>query len=300
MATLYVYVGCSASGKTTLAYKRANENNDYVTDSDEVRQWLFGDATYQGDNEKVFRTMYQATIDILNKNYNVHYVATNLSSRRRITLIKDIKKKFPDTIFKCVVVIAPVQELYERNAARERHVPDYVIKKQLCAFQVPYMGEGWNSIEVVDNGENMEWVDEMWEDVKKFGDQCNPHHTLTLYTHLLECVNKVELWPMTRCEFKDPKTLRNSRLMAAAGLHDIGKAYTQSFDEEGIAHYYGHENYSAYLSLCLNNGLYITQLVNYHMIPYMDAAAQKTWRARLGDYMWDDLMRLHAADEAAH
>lgn len=299
MATLYVYVGCSASGKTTLAYKRANENNDYVTDSDEVRQWLFGDATYQDDNNKVFRTMYQTTIDMLNKNYNVHYVATNLSSRRRITLIKDIKKKFPDTIFKCVVVIAPVQELYERNAARERHVPDYVIKKQLCAFQVPYMGEGWDSIEVVDNGENMEWVDKMWKDVKEFGDQRNPHHTLTLYTHLLECVNKVELWPMARCETKDPKTLHNSRLMAAAGLHDIGKAYTQSFDEEDIAHYYGHENVSSYLSLCLNGDLYIAQLVNYHMILYMDTAAQKTWRVRLGDYMWDDLMRLHTADEAA-
>lgn len=298
MATFYMYVGCSASGKTTLAYKRAS-NNAYVIDSDEVRQYLFGDASYQGDNNKVFSYMYKLTTERLLYNYDIHYVATNCSSRRRIQLIKDIKKKFPNTVIKCVVVVAPIQELYKRNAARERHVPDYVIKKQLCAFQVPYMGEGWNDIEVVNNGENIKWVDEMWKDVKEFGDQYNPHHTLTLYAHLLECANKVELWPMARCETKDPKILRNCRLIAAASLHDIGKAYTQSFDEKGIAHYYGHENYSAYLSLCLNDNLYIAQLINYHMILYMDSAVQITWRARLGDYIWDDLMRLHAADEAA-
>ena len=300
MATLYVYVGCSASGKTTLAYERTTGKCAYVIDSDEVREYLFGDASYQGNNEKVFSTMYNMTVDWLNDNCDVHYVATNLSSRRRIQLIKNIKKKCSNVVCKCVVVVAPVQELYERNAARERHVPDYVIKKQLCAFQVPYMGEGWDNIEVVSTGKNMEWVDEMWDDVKNFGNQKNPHHSLTLYEHLLECVNKIELWPMARCETKDSKILRNSKLMAAAGLHDIGKVYTQFFDEEGIAHYYGHENYGAYLSLCLNNDLYITQLVNYHMIFYMDAAAQKTWHARLGDYMWDDLMRLQVADKVAH
>lgn len=295
MATFYMYMGPSAVGKTTLAYQRAKNENDVVIDSDEMREILFGDATYQGDNDKVFRTMYNITITGLYENYNMHYVATNLSSRRRIALIKDIKNKCPNTIFKCIVVVAPIHELYERNNARERHVPEYIIERQLKSFQVPYMGEGWNNIEVVNNGNGEEWIDEMWNSVQQFGSQCNPHHNLSLYNHILECTKKVELWPIAY----DKTRIRNSYLLAAASLHDIGKAYTQSFDEKGIAHYYGHENYSAFLSLCLNNNLYVAQLVNYHMILYMDSAAQIKWRARLGDYMWNDLMRLHAADESA-
>ena len=48
-----MYMGISGSGKTTIAYKQACANTK-VFDSDEVRQLLFNDATYQGDNTKVF------------------------------------------------------------------------------------------------------------------------------------------------------------------------------------------------------------------------------------------------------
>jgi tRNA nucleotidyltransferase/poly(A) polymerase len=66
-------------------------------------------------------------------------------------------------------------------------------------------------------------------------DQCNKHHDRKLGDHLID----------TACDVK--RLGGNTVTVLAALLHDAGKMGTQTFDEAGQAHYYGHEELGAYL-----------------------------------------------------
>jgi tRNA nucleotidyltransferase (CCA-adding enzyme) len=68
-------------------------------------------------------------------------------------------------------------------------------------------------------------------------DQKNPHHKYSLGMHSFAVASK----------FTDNDVRRE-----AAYVHDIGKLYTQTFDTEGVAHYYGHANYGTYVLVSSN------------------------------------------------
>ena len=110
-------------------------------------------------------------------------------------------------------------------------------------------------------------------------------------------------------------------LRRAARYHDIGKLYTKRFEntrgeKTKIAHYYGHENYGAYLFLTemccgkeinaseFDRVLYDANLINCHMRPltrwaYIENAEKKD-RLLFGDPFVEDLILLHQADRSAH
>ena len=133
-------------------------------------------------------------------------------------------------------------------------------------------------------------------------DQKNPHHTMTLDEH---------------CKFASEKfKMINGYIYTeypfAARLHDIGKLFTQKFDEDGVAHYYQHENVGCYYLLSnLENIkryrdysdeelLNILFLVNYHMMPMSwdsDKAKQK-WLRRFGEYKYKLLLDFNECDKA--
>jgi tRNA nucleotidyltransferase (CCA-adding enzyme) len=98
----------------------------------------------------------------------------------------------------------------------------------------------------------------------------------------------------------------------AARLHDIGKLFTQKFDEDGVAHYYQHENVGCYYLLSNLESikrhrdysdeelLNILFLVNYHMMPMSwdsDKASQK-WLRRFGEYKYKLLLDFNKCDKA--
>lgn len=61
----------------------------------------------------------------------------------------------------------------------------------------------------------------------------NPHHCYDIYEHTLIAVESIDLEP----------TLRFAML-----LHDCGKPAVKKFDENGVAHFYGHQRISAEIS----------------------------------------------------
>lgn len=61
----------------------------------------------------------------------------------------------------------------------------------------------------------------------------NPHHCYDIYEHTLISVESIDLEP----------TLRFAML-----LHDCGKPAVKKFDENGVAHFYGHQRISAEIS----------------------------------------------------
>lgn len=289
--------GCSGSGKTTWARETYP---DYVLcDSDAIRETLFGDASYQGNNPAVFAEMLRMVKEALGAGQSTLYVATNLSSKRRANLVSELRRKFPDVHYKCVIINTSLGTCLNRNGSRERQVPPEVIRRQQRQFQVPLPYEDWDEIEIVD-GEDFERdglrntiSEEVMRDVVSFGDQHNKHHSLTLYDHMLRAVELVKenLKGLHQDEAYD--------LLRATANHDVGKAYTQSEDDFGVWHYYSHESVGVYTLMNLGFPLRVLQLVNYHMVPY-DKKGIETWKKRCGPELWNLLERLHEADERAH
>lgn len=278
MPNLVVTIGVSGAGKTTWARKFKNWE---VIDSDETRHDLFGDETYQGDNNRVFDTMRRKAIAALQRGKDVCYCATNLSSKKRINLLRDIGN-FDRAI--AIVFAVPIQECKKRNKCRSRRVPEEAIDRQLKSFQMPYFEEGWDNIEVV--GGDSACQNDLKNSMRCFGSQDNPHHSKTLFDHCCCCGDALV------------KT-HDAPLIAAGYLHDCGKTLTKTYDEDGVAHYFGHASAGSYLALCVGASIETAILICYHMAPF-DTNGKKVWRSRLGERNWQRIELLHKADLEAH
>lgn len=283
-------VGLAASGKSSWA----NAQEGYlVLDSDLLRKELWGSETDQQNPTKVFDTMYKRAATALSRGQSVICCSTNLTMKYRIHALNQLKRKCLNVKYRCVIFNTPVEICREWNRLRERQVPDWLFDKQIRTFQCPVENEGWDSIEIITpkKYDKVVFCNQVWNDVREAGEQDNPHHTLTLYDHLQACIDKLDL-----SQISDEDS---TALCFAAGLHDIGKAYTRSYDENGIAHYYSHAEYSAYIAMNFGVPLKSIQLVNYHMVPY-NSLAIPTWEKRLGKDLWNKVMILHQADLTAH
>lgn len=294
MPTFYMTCGPAASGKTTWAYDMAlKDSNLVVLDSDALREELCnGNWADQSHNVEVFAEMQKRTIAALQAGHSVVYCATNLSMKRRIQLLERLRKMFPQYIYECRVFVRTSNTLYRQNSQREHYVPFYVIDRQLRQFQLPVKNEGWDNISYDIEKVSDDYCHNIRRRIEEFGSQDNPHHTLTLSDHLDACFD------LTR-SIAYGASANLLDLLAAADLHDVGKIFTRSYDENGIAHYFGHENIGAQIALLFHERPYAAQLINYHMVPY-DYKGREIWKKRLGEDMWNDLLLLHQADEGAH
>ena len=79
-STLTVLVGLPGSGKSTYANKIKNA---ILCSSDKIRKELYKDENIQGDNNKVFRILYNKVKENLKNGNNVVYDATNINSKKR-------------------------------------------------------------------------------------------------------------------------------------------------------------------------------------------------------------------------
>ncbi|MEX6476805.1 CCA tRNA nucleotidyltransferase [Fusobacterium animalis] len=114
--------------------------------------------------------------------------------------------------------------------------------------------------------------------------QCNPHHNLDLFNHIINVVSKV------------PADLE---LRYSALLHDIAKPVVQTFDEEGIAHYKTHEIVGADMARDILTRLKlpvklidtVVEIIKKHMVLYKDITDKK-FNKLLSEMGYDNLWRL--------
>lgn len=114
--------------------------------------------------------------------------------------------------------------------------------------------------------------------------QCNPHHNLDLFNHIINVVSKV------------PADLE---LRYTALLHDIAKPIVQTFDEEGIAHYKTHEIVGADMARDILTRLKlpvklidtVAEIIKKHMVLYKDITDKK-FNKLLSEMGYDNLWRL--------
>lgn len=114
--------------------------------------------------------------------------------------------------------------------------------------------------------------------------QCNPHHNLDLFNHIINVVSKV------------PADLE---LRYSALLHDIAKPIVQTFDEKGIAHYKTHEIVGADMARDILTRLKlpvklidtVVEIIKKHMVLYKDITDKK-FNELLSEMGYDNLWRL--------
>lgn len=310
MSELIMLIGLPASGKSTYAEK-LRKDGYHIHSSDAIREELTGDVNSQDKNTDVFSELHKRVKNDLQNGISCVYDATNMSMKRRKAFLDEIKKF--DCKKTCILFVVPVEVCKERNQHRERKVPDSVFDKMLKQFQCPYYYEGWDEIKIGWYDGEVKPIDFDWN-----MNQENSYHALSLGEHMAESLRYV-------CE-NHPK---DHLLAIAAGAHDLGKYYTKTFvDSKGNpskeAHYYGHENYGAYMFLvgqnravstgdyeCAKtdkreqkNNLYISSLINWHMRPHtawkQSEKAKERDRKLIGEEMYQDIMILHEADLSAH
>lgn len=140
-----------------------------------------------------------------------------------------------------------------------------------------------------------EILGELLPEIKKMHgfDQCNKYHIYNVLEHTAISVESI-----------DPV----AHLRLAMLLHDTGKVYTFTRDENGTGHFYGHNKVSSEIAMdFLNRYKYdnftkerVVQLVKIHDTPIeMDRIFIKKRLNRLGKDAFFDLLKVKRADNLA-
>ena len=302
MTKFICMVGLPGSGKSTYAAKLAKQYNAVVCSSDDLREKLFGNATNQKHNVDVFEVLHKNIKDALYSGQNVIMDSTNISYKRRMAFLQELKNIPCEKI--CVLMATPYDQCLKNDTLRDRHVPEYVIERMYRQFDIPWYYEGWDSIwlEYFSDSRNSFGLAQEWTSGVKNYNQDNSHHDLTLGEHCLQAVKHL-----------DEHTPVSDSVRYATMIHDCGKPFCKTFvNGKGKvteqAHYYSHEHTGSYNSLfydMLCSKLYVSVLIRWHMQPYFwekdnNEKLHNKYKRLWGEQLYSDIMKLHEADKNAH
>ena len=298
MTRFYMTIGIAGCGKSSWENKKLEEGIiDKVYSSDAYRQKLLGDINDQNHNDIVFKELYSDVIKALKENKNDCLDATNFTIKTRSKILNLIQENKINCEKIAVFFEVEFSIILRQNATRERKVPEHVLHDMHRKIQIPFLEEGFDKIETVFRCESNIQLYDIQKSMYGF-DQNNPHHSNDLWEH---------------CSLAYSNLLGktdNAELLLASTIHDFGKIYTKTFDEEKeYSHFIGHENYGAYMSLFIDwypfmvDKEKIAFYICYHMIPYhLEHAREDTIEKykKLFGNKWNDIMLLHEADANAH
>ena len=278
---LTILVGLPSSGKSTYAESIKDIFDYVVISSDAIREEI---SFYedQSKNAEVFQILHKRVDEALGDGKNVIVDATNINIKSRRPLIELGKKH--EAIISAIVFVTPLGTCYLTDVDRPHPVGRDVITKMLRKFECPFYEEGFDDICFRLGLHDYDTLSiripmlSKWDNLMENFNQHNPHHKHTLGVHCKMVYDKfIEKVKNGDINIDNVDGYGYGEF-SGVYYHDIGKLYTQEIDEDGIAHYYNHENIGAYFYLsdlyrssewngelnAVNNAF----IINYHMRPF--------------------------------
>ena len=150
MATVYMLIGISGCGKSTMARKLnvMGEGKVGIVSSDDIREELYGDASVQNNPKKVFEIVHKRIKGLLDEGYDVVFDATNLTKKNSKSFFSFLdKENLRDKVdvIGCVCNV-DIETCVKRQALRARKVPKEVIERQSLQYEKPEISEGFYAI----------------------------------------------------------------------------------------------------------------------------------------------------------
>ena len=291
--------GSGKSYKAKLLSADRLDKNCKVFSSDEYRLKLLGDEKDQSNNQLVFSTLYKDLVNHLQCGYDAILDATNISIKDRRVVFDKIEKIRSNIEVVAYLMNTPLSICIEQDNNRDRTVGKDVLLKMIGRFQCPQYFEGFDKI-IFEHFNRCSTVDKYKNTINSLlnrmydFNQKNPHHVGTLGQHCVKLANNYDT---------------HSVQYNAGILHDIGKLYTQSFDELGIAHYYNHDNIGAYEVCCNTQYLHpdntfedcltTISIINFHMKFHKDWLHNAKYRNLLGEDLYNMLVEFANNDKLA-
>ena len=136
---LYTMIGLPGSGKSTFA---SDHPECVVVSTDAIRAELFGDESEQKNGKLVFDAAYARLAQAVEAGQDTIFDATNLQRKYR----KKIFQMFPNAYHVAVFVNTSIEVCKERNAKRDRVVPEMVIDRMASNLNAPTITEGFKKI----------------------------------------------------------------------------------------------------------------------------------------------------------
>lgn len=290
-----IMVGLPGSGKSYKAKQLIDDGvYDISISSDALRKELFGDEDDQTHNAEVFSEYYKRFRDAICCSKNVILDSTNCTYKIRRRIFAEINASRvdrSDLYITAYIINTKLDTVIERDASRDRTVGEDVIKKFYMSYQHPQYFEGFNDIQYdVFHKFNALDCARIVSFMREFN-QDNPHHNLTLGDHCYEVASNYNV---------------NTLMWWTALFHDIGKINTKVFDDDCIAHYYGHEcagaydlaSHTEYTMLSPDELTRALLFINNHMRAH-DIKEEKTkekYRKLYGSDVFDKLMEFAEND----
>lgn len=151
MAKLIMGVGIPGSGKTTVLRNIAKKHDYSYICPDDIRMELTGDAANQTKNKEVWGEAYRRLEAYLKEGRTVIFDATFSNNISRNTCLSLARKSGASKV-QGLYVDTPLEIAKERNAGRDRVVPEFVLERMSGSLEnnPPIIEEGFDSIFTLD------------------------------------------------------------------------------------------------------------------------------------------------------
>lgn len=302
-----ILIGLPGSGKSFVAKKLSKNplRNTYIVSSDSIREEICGNPNDQSHNAEVFQTLKERIVSHLELYHNVIVDATNINRKNRLDIVHYIEEKivgFCDyNLIKYLIVATPYYQCQINNLKRDRQVPREVIERMYKNFEFPTFTELYGGeIEIYYPfilDKEFYGVEHPYDKLFNISHD-NPHHSKSIGGHLFEAYQKMS-------------QMTNDKVMLkAAELHDIGKPFCKTTDEEGVAHYRSHDNVGSYEAMFYGKILgysdreivELCNLIEFHMKSRFCKTEKALTKLKnlVGEEIFFKLKMLNIVDEEAH
>ena len=158
---LFIMIGISASGKSTIANKLAEKENCVIVSSDAIRGEICeGGVSDQSKNEEVFQIFHKRIRSNLETGHNVIADATNITVKSRKAILDAVNNI--DCYIVAFVIDKELENCIKDNNSiyREYPVPKEVIYRQYANYQTPTYEEKFDHIVFYKVKKRIEMVEE--------------------------------------------------------------------------------------------------------------------------------------------